>query len=120
MIVAVEVPASPVAAHSHYIKVRDRVSYEFAAASAAVGLEIDDDGIILAARVALGAVAPKPWREPAVEAALIGRPARESVFREAASLAARGATPRTHNGYKPELARRAVTRALMTLGGAQR
>ncbi|MFI6909543.1 FAD binding domain-containing protein [Nonomuraea sp. NPDC050394] len=115
LIVGVEVPASPAAASSHYLKVRDRVSYEFAAASAAVGLEVAADGTITDARVALGGVATKPWREPAVEAELIGRPATPETFRRAGALAAAGARPRAHNGYKVELARRTVTRALTEL-----
>ncbi|MFD7439279.1 FAD binding domain-containing protein [Streptomyces sp. NPDC059861] len=115
LITAVEVPASPAARRSRYLKVRDRVSYEFAAASAAVGLEIADDGTVADARVALGGVAAKPWREPAVEAALLGRPAVPELFREAAALAASGARPWQHNAYKVELARRTAARALMTL-----
>ena len=116
MIIAVEVPASPAALRSHYLKVRDRESYEFAAASAAVGLDLAD-GTIRAARVALGGVATKPWRETAVEAALIGRNPDERVFREAATLAAAGAVPRQQNAYKVELARRTVARALMVVAG---
>ncbi|MFI6502374.1 FAD binding domain-containing protein [Nonomuraea typhae] len=115
LITGVEVPASAAAAFSHYLKVRDRVSYEFAAASAAVGLALAADGTIAEARVALGGVATKPWREPAVEAALAGRPAEPEVFRQAAELAAAGARPREHNGYKVELARRTVARALTEL-----
>ncbi|MBV6701301.1 xanthine dehydrogenase family protein subunit M [Kitasatospora aureofaciens] len=117
LITAVEVPVSAAAAHSCYLKVRDRVSYEFAAASAAVGLEVLADGTIADARVALGGVATKPWREPGVEAALIGRPASAAVFREAAALAAADAHPRRHNAYKVELARRTVERALLTVSG---
>lgn len=116
LITAVEVPASAVARRSHYLKVRDRESYEFAAASAAVGLDLAD-GTIRGARVALGGVATKPWREATVEAALIGRHADEVVFREAAALAAADARPRRHNAYKVELARRTVARALMTAAG---
>ena len=116
LITGVEVPSSAVARRSHYLKVRDRESYEFAAASAAVGLELSD-GVVRAARVALGGVATRPWREKPVEAALIGRPAGEQVFREAAALAAGGARPRELNAYKIELARRTVARALATAGG---
>jgi xanthine dehydrogenase YagS FAD-binding subunit len=117
LITGVEVPASAVARRSHYLKVRDRESYEFAAASAAVGLDLAADGTIRAARVALGGVATKPWREPTVEAALMGRYADERVFREAGSLAAADARPRGHNAYKVELARRTVARALTIAGG---
>jgi xanthine dehydrogenase YagS FAD-binding subunit len=112
LITAIEVPASAVAPRSGYLKVRDRGSYEFAAASAAIGLDVATDGMIRAAAVALGGVATKPWREPTVEAALVGRKVSERTFREAASLAASGARPRIHNAYKVELARRTVARAL--------
>jgi xanthine dehydrogenase YagS FAD-binding subunit len=117
LVTAVEVPATAVARRSHFLKVRDRDSYEFAASSAAVGLDLAADGTIRAARVALGGVATKPWREPAVEAALIGRRAEEQVFGTAAALAAADARPREHNGYKVELARRTVARALTIVGG---
>ena len=74
MIIAIEVPPRPLRA-SHYLKVRDRASYEFAAASAAVGLAIEADGrTIRDVRVALGGVATKPWRVRAVEEALKGKP----------------------------------------------
>ncbi|HEY4028336.1 MAG TPA: xanthine dehydrogenase family protein subunit M [Candidatus Dormibacteraeota bacterium] len=116
LITAVEVPASALARRSHYVKVRDRDSYEFAAASAAVALDLAV-GTIVAARLALGGVATKPWRERAVEAALIGKPAGERVFRQAAALAAADARSREHNAYKVELARRTVARALMIVGG---
>jgi xanthine dehydrogenase YagS FAD-binding subunit len=117
LITAVEVPASAAARRSHYLKVRDRESYEFAAASAAVGLELEGDGIITDVRVALGGVATVPWRERRVEAALLGLPADERVFQAFAALAAADARPRQHNGYKVELARRTVARALATVGG---
>jgi xanthine dehydrogenase YagS FAD-binding subunit len=117
LITAVEVPDAPVARRSHYLKVRDRESYEFAAASAAVGLDLAADGSIRAARVALGGVATKPWREPAVEAALTGRHPDEQAFREAADLAAAEARPREHNAYKVDLVRRTVARALTIVGG---
>ena len=110
------VPASAVARRSHYLKVRDRDSCEFAAASAAVGLDLAE-GTIRGARVALGGVATKPWREAAAEAALIGRRADEQVFREAAALVAADARPRRHNAYKVELARRTVARALTIVAG---
>ena len=116
LITGVEVPASALARRSHYLKVRDRASYEFAAASAAVALDLAD-GTVRSARVALGGVATRPWREPAVEAALIGRAADVQVFREAAAMAAGDARPREQNAYKVELARRTVARALMKVAG---
>ena len=111
LIVSVLVPALPFAAHSHYLKVRDRASYDFALASAAVALDVQN-GVIRAARIALGGVATKPWRAFAAEAALRGKPATENNFRMAARLAVEGAVPQTENGFKIELAQRTLVRAL--------
>ena len=111
MITAVEIPNSPYAARSHYLKVRDRASYEFALSAAAVALELRD-GVIRAARVALGGVATKPWRAPAAEAVLVGQPPGEPLFRKAADAALADAKPRKHNAFKVELARRTIVRAL--------
>lgn len=118
MIVGIEIPATRALRRSHYLKARDRASYEFAAASAAVGLDLEDDGrTIREARVALGGVATKPWRARAVEAALVGRRLDEASLRDAATMAIEGAVPREHNRFKLELAPRVVARALMTAGG---
>jgi xanthine dehydrogenase YagS FAD-binding subunit len=118
MIVGVEVPVVPALKRSHYLKVRDRASYEFAAASAAVGLEFEDDGhTIKDVRIALGGVGTKPWRARQVEHALIGKPFTEKVLRDAARHAVDGAQAREHNGFKIVLAPRVVARALMTVGG---
>jgi xanthine dehydrogenase YagS FAD-binding subunit len=118
MIVGIEIPITAALKRSHYLKVRDRSSYEFAAASAAAGLELEPDGrTIREARVALGGVATKPWRALAVERALAGKPLNESAIRAAATLAAEGAQARAHNAYKIVLAPKVVARALMTAGG---
>jgi CO/xanthine dehydrogenase FAD-binding subunit len=118
MIVGVEVPLVPALKRSHYLKVRDRASYEFAAASAAVGIEFEADSrTIRDVRIALGGVGTKPWRARAVEQALIGKPFIEKVLREAAGHAVDGAQAREHNGFKIILAPRVVARALMTAGG---
>jgi CO/xanthine dehydrogenase FAD-binding subunit len=118
MIVGVVVPVVPALKRSHYLKVRDRASYEFAAASAAVGVELEDDGhTIKDVRVALGGVGTKPWRAHSVEQALIGKLFTEKVLRDAARLAVDGAQAREHNGFKIVLAPRVVARALMTVGG---
>src|SRR5881409_1154392 len=85
---AITMPASAVARRSHYLKVRDRASFEFAVVSAAVALEMKQ-GRIGQARVALGCVGTKPWRLPAVEAALAGAPLERENLRRAAALAAR-------------------------------
>jgi xanthine dehydrogenase YagS FAD-binding subunit len=111
LIVGVEVPSPPAAARSTYLKVRDRASFEFALASAAVLLEPDGDRI-RSARVALGGVATKPWRSHEAESVLTGAEIGEPVFRAAAEAALRGTRPRVHNAYKPELARRTLVRAL--------
>jgi len=114
LITAVDLPAAPWAARSHYLKVRDRASYEFALASAAVALEVDG-GVIRTARVALGGVATKPWRAADAEAALVGQKPTAETFSAAAEAATKGAVPRPFNGFKVTLVRRAVVRALETV-----
>lgn len=114
IIVAVEIPALPFAARSHYLKVRDRASYAFALTSAAVALDVSG-GSVRAARIALGGVGTKPWRAPEAERALVGKPATEANFRAAAALALRGARGDTQNAFKIELAQRTLVRCLMTV-----
>ena len=116
VITAIEVPASPVARRSHYLKVRDRASFEFAVVSAAVALDLDG-ARIRQARVALGGVGTKPWRIPRVEAALAGAGLDPTALRSAAGHAAEGAQGRGHNNFKIELMQRAVVRAIETAGG---
>ncbi len=94
-----------------YLKLRDRASYEFALASAAVVLTIAS-GKITRARVALGGVGTKPWRSPEAEAALTGSSANEGTFRQAADAALRHAKPQTENKFKIELAKRCVMHSL--------
>ena len=96
-----------------YLKLRDRASYEFALASAAVVLTIAS-GKISQARIALGGVGTKPWRSPEAEAALTGKPANDATFRQAAEAALRSAKPQSENGFKIELAKRCLTHALRT------
>ena len=115
VIAALTVPASPMARRSHYLKVRDRASFEFAIVSAAVALEMEG-GRIRQARVALGGVGTKPWRVPKVEAALVGASLDPAVLRPAAALAAQGAQGRGHNDFKIELMQRAIVRAVETAG----
>lgn len=114
LVVAIEVPVGTEARRSGYLKVRDRESYEFALASAAVALDIGA-GTIRSARVAVGGVGTVPWRLSAVEAALRGRPPNADVFRGAAALAADGAKPLRENGFKVELLKRTVERQLATV-----
>ena len=102
------------AAHSTYVKVRDRQSYEFALCSAAVALDVRD-GRIADARVAVGGVATVPWRLRAVEAALRGSPATQASFETAADAAAEGARPLSDNAFKVPLMKRTVVRALLEL-----
>jgi len=94
-----------------YLKLRDRSSYEFALASAAVVLTFAG-GTVTRARVALGGVGTKPWRSPEAEAALTGQAADPATFRKAAEAAMRDARPQSQNGFKIELARRCLAHAL--------
>lgn len=96
-----------------YLKLRDRASYEFALASAAVVLTIADK-TIKQARIALGGVGTKPWRSPEAEAELNGRSADDATFRKAAEAALRDAKPQSENGFKVELAKRCLVHALRT------
>jgi xanthine dehydrogenase YagS FAD-binding subunit len=117
MITAITIPASIAARRSTYLKVRDRQSYEFAAASAAVGIEFEADGkTIRDLRVALGGVATTPWRARAVEDALRGKTLEPEQIRRASLLAVEGAVAHGENHYKIELAPRVVERAIMKTG----
>jgi xanthine dehydrogenase YagS FAD-binding subunit len=120
LITAIEVPAAPVARRSVYLKFRDRESYEFALASVAAAVRIER-GAVAEVRLALGGVGTKPWRARRAEASLLGRPATEASFAEAARQELATATPRPLNAFKAELAQRAIVRALATLtdGGAR-
>jgi xanthine dehydrogenase YagS FAD-binding subunit len=111
LITAVELPAKGFADHYTYLKLRDRLSYAFALVSVAAALEVDG-GAIADARLALGGVAHKPWRDPEAEAALRGKPAETATFRQAADVLLRDAKGHPHNAFKIELARRAIVRAL--------
>jgi xanthine dehydrogenase YagS FAD-binding subunit len=118
MITAVTIPASAAARNSTYLKVRDRQSYEFAAASAAVGIEFEADGrTVRDIRVALGGVATKPWRARAVEQALAGKLLDVETVTQASRLAMEGAVAHGGNSYKIELAPRVVARAILKMGG---
>lgn len=112
LITAIELPKSPFAARSYYLKVRDRASYAFALVSVAAALEMDKSGKIKQARIALGGVAHKPWRAIEAENALTGKTAGEAAFKAAAEAAMKDAKALSHNAYKIELAKRAIVRAL--------
>jgi CO/xanthine dehydrogenase FAD-binding subunit len=116
LITSVAVPLLPEGTRSGYLKVRDRASYEFALASAAVALVITD-GVIRHARVALGGVATIPWRSRAAEDVLRGAPVTLQACTAAAEAALSGATPRPGNAFKVELGKRTIVRALSTAAG---
>lgn len=117
LITHVLLPPPHPGARSHYLKLRDRASYEFALASAAVVLAVED-GTIGHARVALGGVGTRPWRSPEAERALLGEPADERTFAAAATAALRDARPQSQNGFKIELAKRCLVSALKTAAAA--
>lgn len=112
LITSIELPKSPFSAKSYYLKVRDRASYAFALVSVAAALETDKAGKIIQARIALGGVAHKPWRSTEAEKSLAGKTAGEAAFKEAAEAAMKEARALSHNGYKVDLAKRAIVRAL--------
>jgi xanthine dehydrogenase YagS FAD-binding subunit len=111
MIVEFAIPAAPWTRRSLYLKVRDRQSYEFALVSAAVALDIED-GAVRDARIGLGGIAAKPWRAREAEAFLKGKPLDEAHARAAAEAALAQAVPQSESGFKPELARATLARAL--------
>jgi xanthine dehydrogenase YagS FAD-binding subunit len=111
LITHVTLPASRPESKQVYLKLRDRASYEFALASAAIVAEISE-GKISFIRVALGGVGTKPWRSHDAEAALLHRPADIANFRRAADAALHDAHPQSENGFKVELAKRCITHAL--------
>jgi xanthine dehydrogenase YagS FAD-binding subunit len=113
LITHVTLPPPPAGSRQVYLKLRDRASYEFALASAAVVMTVAG-GKVTRARIALGGVGTKPWRSPEAEAALVGQTAGAVSFRNAAEAAMRGARPQSENAFKIELAKRCVAHALQT------
>ena len=111
LITYIELPPAGFAEHSHYLKIRDRASYAFALVSVAAALELDGP-VIRQARLALGGVAHKPWRDRAVESWLAGQAVSRETFTAAADALLQDAEPLAHNGFKVKLARRAIVRAL--------
>jgi xanthine dehydrogenase YagS FAD-binding subunit len=116
LILSIDLPPSGYAAHSHYLKVRDRSSYDFALISVAAALQLDG-GTIRSARLALGGVAHKPWRAVGAEKVLAGQTPSRELFERAATQVIGGAKTYKHNAFKVEMARRAVVRALAVAGG---
>ena len=115
LITAVELPFLPFVARSNYRKVRDRSSYAFALVSVAAALDVGPDGAVRDVRLALGGVAHKPWRATAAEQALRGKPASEERFRAAAEIELKPAQAYRDNGFKIELAKRAIVATLRDL-----
>jgi len=111
VITAVELPSRGFAKNYTYLKIRDRLSYAFALVSIAVGLELEGD-TVKEARLALGGVAHKPWRDREAEAQLSGAPATRENFTRAAGTLLRNARGFGHNDFKIELARRGIVRAV--------
>jgi xanthine dehydrogenase YagS FAD-binding subunit len=112
LVTHVSIPALPAGAKSYYLKLRDRASYEFALASAAVVAK-HTKGRIEFIRVALGGVGTVPWRSHEAERALMGKAATPANFRSAAEAALHGARPQSQNAFKIELAKRCLTHALI-------
>jgi xanthine dehydrogenase YagS FAD-binding subunit len=116
LILSIDLGPSPYAAHYHYLKIRDRASYDFALVSVAAALEMQS-GTIRSARLVLGGVAHRPWRAEKAEALLAGKQPNIAAFEAAATEALSGAQPLPQNAYKVELARRAIVRAFTLAGG---
>jgi xanthine dehydrogenase YagS FAD-binding subunit len=111
LVTHVTLPPPVVGSRQIYLKLRDRASYEFALASAAIVITVAG-GKVTQARIALGGVGTKPWRSPEAEAALIGQAVNQANFRKAAEAGLRDAKPQSENGFKIELAKRCLTYAL--------
>ena len=112
LIAAFFVPAASWTRRSRFVKVRDRESYEFALASAAVALDMGPDGVVNEARIALGGVATIPWRAREAESVLARRRLTAETAAQASEAAFRGAEPRKFNAFKIALGRKTLERAL--------
>ena len=112
LIISFHVPAGPWTRRSRYVKVRDRESYEYGLATAAVALDLDGD-IVRAARIGIGGPVARPWRAAAAEAMLTGKPLTEANATAAAETLFHGARPREHNAFRVPLGQATLVRALM-------
>jgi xanthine dehydrogenase YagS FAD-binding subunit len=117
LITHVTLPSPIIGSKQVYLKLRDRASYEFALASAAVVMSVVGENISYI-RIALGGVGTKPWRSPEAESTLTGKPANAANFRQAAEAALSNAKPRSENKFKIELAKRCLAHALQTAANA--
>ena len=111
LITSIDLRKSNFAGNSYYLKIRDRASYAFALVSVAAALDLNG-GKIRDVRIAMGGVAPKPWRATQAEKFLVGKAPSEESFRAAADAEMKGAKPLEHNKFKVELGRRAIVLAL--------
>lgn len=116
----IQVPASVLAAHSHYLKFKERDSLDFAISAVAAAVEMGANNMVKQARIVLGGVAPIPWRASKAEKFVEGKTLNDSVLAEAARLALDGAEPLAKNGYKIPLTQTLVRRALAKVGGVGR
>jgi xanthine dehydrogenase YagS FAD-binding subunit len=113
LITGFRIPAGPWTRRSLYVKIRDRESYDFALASAAIALDLAPDRTVRTARIGIGGLVAKPWRSHEAEAALNGRVLDESSARDAAEAAFASAVVNSETTFKPELGRRTLVRALL-------
>jgi len=111
LILSIDLPPRGFAEHHTYLKLRDRLSYAFALVSVAIGYELDGEGKITHARIALGGVAHKPWRVPKAEDLLVGQEPNDASFARAAEALLAGSQGFEHNTFKTDLAHRAILRA---------
>jgi xanthine dehydrogenase YagS FAD-binding subunit len=118
LVTAVEVPRTPLAERSRYLKLRDRATFEFAVVSVAAGLRMRGR-VVQDVRLAFGGVATRPWRDARVEAALRGRQLTEAAISEAGRVLVRDAVAREGNRFKVELVQRALVSVLSELGGVR-
>jgi len=119
LITAIDLPPLAFAARSRYRKVRDRASYAFALVAVAAALAVTDDGTVRDVRLALGGVAPKPWRAWKAEAVLRGQPATAQTFARAADAELAAAQPLPGNAFKMPLARNTLVRTLLDLAAEE-
>jgi len=117
IITEVLVPASKFAAHSTYLKFKERDSMDFAMSAVAAAVTLDASKTVSEARIVLGGVAPVPWRVPKAEAALVGKTISTDLLTNVAKVALEGAEPLARNAYKVPLTQTLVRRALARVGG---
>jgi xanthine dehydrogenase YagS FAD-binding subunit len=118
LVTEIQIPPSAMAAHSAYVKFKERSSLDFAMAAAAAAVERGSDGKVKQARLVLGGVAPTPWHVPDAEKSLIGKSLDDATIAAAAEIALQGAKPLAKNAYKVPLAKALVRRALGKLATA--